>query len=331
MYNAQFSRPPSRMKIDRLELYGFKRLMLNNIKHFTYTPTSPQQLILGTNGSGKSSILSELSPLPAHHSNYSKDGFKKITITHHGREFRLESIFKTGKHSFLIEGEEQNPGGTYQSQQALVFLHFGIDKDIHELLTGEVRLSQLAATERRKWITRISRTDYGYAMGAFKRISSRARDQQGALKHLKTRLGQEIFNLQSMQNDAGLEERAAKLREELNHLMLERIPNLPSLEAQRAKMRELFERIEFAAKEYFANIVYQPRGKQYRSNDDVSFDLQRLDTNIHSSQVMLQRMGDEFSDMQAVVNSVQVDAGEDLDNLPTFDLADAGRIEGTTV
>lgn len=304
------------MKIDRLELYGFKRLMLNNIKHFVYTPSSPQQLILGTNGSGKSSILSELSPLPAHHSNYSKDGFKKITVSHLGRLYQLESIFKTGKHSFAVDGEELNPGGTYQSQLALVLQHFGIDKDIHELLTGEIRLSRMPAGERRKWITRISRADYTYAMNAFKRIAGRARDQQGALKHLKQRLAQEIHNLQAMQNEEGLEERAAKLREELNHLMLERIPNLPSLDAQRAKMRELFESIEALAREYFRNPAYVPRGKQYLSNDDVTFDLQRLDTNIHSSQAMIQRMGNEFADMQSVINSVQMDAGETMENLP---------------
>lgn len=304
------------MKIERLELYGFKRLMLNNIKHFIYTPTSPQQLILGTNGSGKSSILSELSPLPGHHTNYAKDGYKKVTITHQGRTYQLDSNFKINKHSFLVDGEELNSGGTGEAQKALAQQHFGVTKDIHELMTGEVRLSSLSAAERRKWITMISKADYGYAMGTFKRIASRYRDQQGALKHLKTRLTQEIHNLQSMQDVDGLEERASKLREELNHLMLERIPNLPSLDNQRAKIRELYDNIVQRAREYFRQMAYQPAGKRYRSNDDVSFDLQRVETNIHSSQAIVQRMGDEYADMESVVNTVQVDAGESLDNLP---------------
>lgn len=304
------------MKIERLELYGFKRLMLNNIKHFTYTPSAPQQLILGTNGSGKSSILSELSPLPGHHSNYAKDGYKKITISHLGRTYQLDSIMKINKHSFLVDGEELNSGGTGEAQKALAQQHFGVTKDIHELMTGEVRFSGLSAAERRKWITMISRTDYGYAMNAFKRIAGRYRDQQGALKHLRSRLTQEIHNLQSMQEVDGLEERAGKLREELNHLMLERIPNLPSLDRQRNKIQELYDNISQRAREYFRHITYQPAGKRYRSNDDVSFDLQRVDTNIHSSQAIVQRMGDEYADMESVVNTVQVDSGESLDNLP---------------
>lgn len=317
------------MKIERLELYGYKRLLLNNIKHLVYTPTASHQLILGTNGSGKSSVLSELSPLPGHHSNYTKDGYKKITISHLGRLYQLESIFKTNKHSFVVDGEELNPGGTGEAQKTLSHQHFGINKDIHELLTGEVRFTQLAGNDRRKWITMISRSDYGYAMGTFKRFAARYRDQQGALKHLKQRLAQETHNLQNLQGIEGLEERAQMLREELNHLMLERIPNLPSLEAQKAKIRELHERIETQAREYFRSMAYKPRGKGYRSNDDVAFDLQRLDNNIHSTQAIVQRMGNEFSDMQSVVNSVQVEAGESLDNLPELieqQLAEISRL-----
>lgn len=305
------------MKIVRLEVYGFKRMMLNNIKHFVYTPTSTHQLILGTNGSGKSSILSELSPLPGHHSNYTKDGYKKITLLHAGRTYQLDSIFKTNKHSFVIDdGEDLNPGGTASAQLELVMQHFGINKDIHELLTGEVRFTQLGPGDRRKWITMISRTDYAYAMSTFKRIAGRARDQQGALKHLNQRLTQETHNLQALQDIEGLEERSKQLREELNHLMLERIPNLPSLHAQQMRMRELADGLELKAKEYFRNLAYMPRGKRYRSNEDVSFDLQRMDTNLHSAQTLLERMGNEFADMESVINSVQIEAGESLDNLP---------------
>lgn len=305
------------MKIVRLEVYGFKRLMLNNIKHFIYTPTSTHQLILGTNGSGKSSVLSELSPLPGHHSNYTKDGFKKITLEHAGKTYHLESVFKNNKHSFVVdEGEDLNPGGTAAAQAALVMQHFGINKDIHELLTGEVRFTQLGPGDRRKWITMISRTDYGYAMNAFKRIAGRARDQQGALKHLRQRLTQETHNLQALQDVDGLEERANQLRDELNHLMLERVPNLPSLEAQQARMRELAGQLEVQARDYFRSLTYLPTGKSYRSNEDVTFDLQRLDTNLHSTQALIERMGNEFADMESVVNSVQIEAGESLDNLP---------------
>lgn len=304
------------MKIDRFELYGFLRLSLANITHLIITPTSPYQLILGTNGSGKSSVLSELSPIPAHQSNFTKDGFKKITITHLGKTYQLDSIFKNNKHSFQVDGQELNPGGTREVQKALVLQHFNIDEDIHELLIGEVRFTQLTGIERRKWIQMISRTDYSYAMGLFKRFSSRARDQQGTLKHLRSRLLQETSNLAKLQNTEGLEERSLKIREELNHLMLERIPNLPRLETQKARLRELYDDIESLAKEFFRDLAYQPKGKNYRCNDDIVLDIQRIDGNVQSSQMILERMGNEYGDMEAAMNAVKMEAGESFDNLP---------------
>ena len=306
------------MKILKLELYGYARLTTFNIKHFVYTPTAKYQLILGTNGSGKSSILSELSPLPGHHSQYSKDGYKKIDISHAGRDYRLSSIFKTNKHSFVVDGEELNPGGTAEVQKTLAFQHFGITKDIHELMTGEVLLTQLSATERRKWITMISQVDYGFAMGAFKKLASRARDQQGALKDQRLRLTQQTHALQSMQDIDGLEERSLKLREELNHLMLERVPNLPKLDSLKAQLQSLYSGLRQQATDYFKSLVYQPSGKQYRSNDDVLFDLQRLDTNIQAGQSIIQRMGDEYGDMESMVNAVRQASGEQFDDLPTL-------------
>jgi DNA repair exonuclease SbcCD ATPase subunit len=53
------------MKILKLILRGYTRLQLKQITEFVYTPTDSIQIIIGTNGSGKSSILEELSPLPA--------------------------------------------------------------------------------------------------------------------------------------------------------------------------------------------------------------------------------------------------------------------------
>ncbi|QVD49383.1 hypothetical protein LUCX_313 [Xanthomonas phage vB_XciM_LucasX] len=304
------------MRIERLELYGYKRLLLNNIRHFTYTPTQTYQLILGTNGSGKSSLLYELSPLPAAAADYIKDGFKIIHLSHRGQQYVLTSTLKTGKHSFRCNEEEFNPGGTGEVQKMLVQQHFGITRDIHELMTGELRFTQMSPAERRKWITAISKVDYAYAMATFKRIASRTRDQQGALKHVNQRLTQETHNLQALSDLEGLDERAAKLQEELNVLMLERIPNLPSFTNQQQRIHQLCDQIVADSREFFKSLAYLPNGKHYQSNDDVNLDLQRLDSNLNATQTMLDRMGNEYSEMETVVNAVQMDAGEDLDDLP---------------
>lgn len=292
------------MRIDKLELYGYKRLMLKNIVHLEYTPTSPYQLILGTNGSGKSSILAELSPLPGHSSNFSKDGFKKIWITHGGAQYLLTSTMKSGKHSFLFNDEELNPGGTQEVQKTLVQQHFKITKEIHELLTGEIRLTDMSPAERRKWITMISTYDYTYAMSVFKRVAARARDMQGAVKHQKSRLADELQNLQRLESETDLDERAAKLREELNQLMLERVPNLKSYSTYRTQLETALAEIENISKGFHRQLAYVPVGKRYESIEDANMDLANLNGAINGNNLLLQRLSSEYSDLEQVAASL---------------------------
>lgn len=66
------------MKITQLVLSGYKRLLLNNTHYLKLDFESIYQLVLGTNGSGKSSVLYELSPLPAQSSHYVKGGINTL-------------------------------------------------------------------------------------------------------------------------------------------------------------------------------------------------------------------------------------------------------------
>ena len=68
------------MKYTKLILFRCVRLRLKNIEYFEMNPSEPVQLILGTNGSGKSSIMMELSPLPSEASDYRDGGYKEIHI-----------------------------------------------------------------------------------------------------------------------------------------------------------------------------------------------------------------------------------------------------------
>ena len=81
------------MRILSLELCGYRRMRLNQVKRFKITLKEAIQLILGTNGSGKSSLMEELSPLPAISNNYTKDGYKIIELTNNGHQYTLTSKF----------------------------------------------------------------------------------------------------------------------------------------------------------------------------------------------------------------------------------------------
>lgn len=293
------------MRIERLELYGYKRLMLANIQHFTYTPTAPYQLILGTNGSGKSSILMELSPLPAHSSNYTKEGYKDIVLRHRGSEYHLISRFQSGsKHNFIKDGVEMNPGGTSSVQKELVKQEFGITPELHSVLTGDTRFTDMAPDLRRRWVTQLSSCDYSYALSVFHKVKTTARDHQGTLKHLKQRLTQETNSLKALANLDGLEQKAVLLRDELNALLSARTPGLPSYPQVSQRLDAMLDKVDKLSRNTLELIQVQPRGSRYRSVDDVNTDVHRREGEVSTTKTLLDRYTSEYSDLEAILISV---------------------------
>ena len=132
------------MRILYIILHKYLRLSLSDIETFEMDCTNPEQVIIGTNGSGKYSIMQELTPIPAHKRNFSKGGYKTIYIRHNHSLYKLVSDFKAGNnHEFWVANddvdhlaavyENLNPGRTYKVQLSLVEEHFGFTRDIVDL------------------------------------------------------------------------------------------------------------------------------------------------------------------------------------------------------
>lgn len=211
------------MRMLELLMEGSRRLMLANIKRLHYTPTNLYQIILGTNGSGKSSILNDSTPLPADPDDYVKPGQKMTKWEHEGQDYVLTSTFKSSaKHSFLKNGVELNPGGTVSVQKELVWQEFRITEMIHELLSGQVLFTDMSTSDRRKWLTMLSDTDFTYATNMFKKFSSAGRDAQGTFKELSERLVNEQKKLKALGDTNEWAEEAERLQKELELLFLSR-------------------------------------------------------------------------------------------------------------
>lgn len=214
------------MKIISLELHGYKRIKLSGISTFKIRPTQDIQLILGTNGSGKSSILDELTPLPSNPHDYLKEGYSLKTITHNGHIYTLKSSFSPKTfHSFIKDGgDEMNQGGTVTVQKDLVRQEFGITTDIHELLMGRERFTEMSPGYRRQWLTNLSNTNYEYAIEVYSKLKERLRDVSGALKLSSTRLVTETAKLLSDDDQQRLKEDVERTHEYVQHLMEYRKP-----------------------------------------------------------------------------------------------------------
>lgn len=213
------------MRYLSIELVGFRRMALRNIKVFRMTMQEIVQLILGTNGCGKSSLINELTPLPADPTAYHKTGSKTLTLTDKGSTYVLKSWFSHGnKHSFEKDGVELNTGHTQAAQRELVKQTFGITPAVDELIKGIERFHSMPPGKRREWFTKLADVDYDYALRVFKKLQELARDKSGALKEAKRRLVAESAKLISDTEEKKLRAELEVTHRELTYLIEQRAP-----------------------------------------------------------------------------------------------------------
>ncbi len=180
------------MIIKRLTLHNHNNLVLHQQNyHFVLEPTNDIILILGANGSGKSSILRECSPLPGSKQDYGEGGYKEIEIQHKKSTYLLRSDFTDGQHhSFLKDQTELNASHTVSVQKELVKQEFGLTPDIFAMINNEYgsTLTTMSPNERRKWFTLMDKTDYEFILRKYNKAKEQHRDAQGAVKTLTSRL-----------------------------------------------------------------------------------------------------------------------------------------------
>lgn len=259
------------MIIISLTLIGYKRLKLNNIETITINPKEVVQLILGTNGSGKSSLIKELTPLPAELANFSKEGSKSITIIHNGNNYILGSTFTHGaKHTFLKNGEELNDGKTSSVQKELVRQEFGITPAIHELLIGTESFHSMSPSKRREWFTTLSDINYDYALEVYSKLKERSRDTSGALKLAKKRLVIECSKVINSTEENKLIYAVEQAHIELNLLIAQSSPLVKSVQEYKNDQVNNFEELTKLSNKllnmrFIAPYGIHPQQKQIRN------------------------------------------------------------------
>lgn len=214
------------MQITYFKLHKMKSLGLSNVNTFEWSPKQSLLVILGANGSGKSMIMSELTPVPARHNKFFKDGIKEIRVLHNGSEYHLTSVYSggTGKHSFIKDSDvELNPGGTFKIQEELVLEEFGLTREIHDIATGRLKFTDMSTAKRRELLTKMSPVDLSYAFDIYNKVRSEHRSQKGVIDLLTKRLVNENHDIPSDNEISLLRERSKDLSARLTDLFEKRV------------------------------------------------------------------------------------------------------------
>ncbi|HWT40124.1 MAG TPA: hypothetical protein VN081_02530 [Dongiaceae bacterium] len=291
------------MIIDELTLKGYKRFALSGMNGITIRPTKQMQILIGTNGCGKSSFLSELGPLPADPSDFLTGGLKEITIRHNGSVFKLTSSFPTtgAFHLFEMDGVSLNEARGITVQKELVKRYFNLTPEIHDILLGRTLFTNMSPQDRRRHITEMSHNDYSFAMGLYSRFKTIARDKQGAVKELSARITKETNRLHCLGNVDGLEERVALINDELRALLSHRREGIESEPFDPLPlMASLEDDIAFCQ----SQLVYVPEDKRYRCIEDVELDLDIIQREVDRHEEFRLRYQTEHLEVEDALNKM---------------------------
>ena len=166
------------MKITEVKIKDYKRFTVSRIKELIYSPKKKIQVILGTNGSGKSSLLREILPnVEDDKKHYGPQGHKSLKIEHNHSLYHLAYDRQQNRYSFLKDNVELNVTGQKRTQKSLIEQEFKLNKNLYELLLGEKRLTRMSLGERKKWFTEIlTQTDYKEALKIYERTKDRIKE-----------------------------------------------------------------------------------------------------------------------------------------------------------
>lgn len=257
-------------------------------------PTKRIQMVLGTNGSGKSSIVSiGFSPMPADlKADFHPGGGREVHIHDRGRKFKLEERYDQKMYySFIVDGEEKNDGHTITVQLELCKEYFNYTREIHDFITGKTQFTKLNAQQRRDWVARMSESDFSYAFRQFERFRKGYSAASSVVTFLRGRLNEERKRLLEPDDAIEMRARAAILKAEIRSLM-----SIPRSEGGYFSMADLQDEYNalFNSFDVFSRMEY-PRllqgGKTY---DDLV---------------------DDLSERSSALKAVQEERGRNLEDL----------------
>ena len=198
------------MKINYLKLKNFVNIYSGMKKkeiEIDFNKSKNKIVVLvGPNGSGKTSILSELHPF-ANSGNMDVrndvnlimdgcDGYKEIHITNGNDEYIIKHNYlfsgksKSVKSFISKNGTELNANGNVRSFKEMVLEHLGLDQDLLKLMrlgSNVTSLVNMKSTSRKSFATKLF-SDIDVYGGFYKKVAEEYRNIRSMMKNLSGKI-----------------------------------------------------------------------------------------------------------------------------------------------
>ncbi len=297
------------------ESYKCRRFGVKGAEKITIRPSKKTQMVLGTNGSGKSSLLKFImTVIPPDKKHFHTGGHKIVKVLHNGSKYRLETVYEKGspKHSFRQNGEELNAGGTGVVMDELIRQHFGMTRVINDVLNGTTKFTEMPTLDRREWITRLSATDFNYVLDLYNRIRKAARDQDAIMRNSRSRLAEERPKLLAPDQEEALHMRAAALHEELNMLMEDKSSMTWSQQETAEKLQQEHNELERRIGVFLRTaVIKKVPGYSIRNLQDLYDHAAKVREQLSHQDSVMSVLGEQLHDVEAKVHQIRSISGMD--------------------
>ncbi|AEH03613.1 SbcC protein [Pseudomonas phage PhiPA3] len=257
--------------------------------------------MIGSNGSGKSSIMDELSPLPAKKDEFEKGGEKEVHCYHRDHFYVVHSVYGhgTGRHSFKRDSVELNPGGTFKVQEELCMQEFGLNVERHRIMTGRIKFTNLPVSKRREYLTEMSVVNLDFAFDTFKMVSTEQRNQKGVIDTITRRLVAENHDIPSDTEMSLMRDNVAAMTKRLNRLFQEKQSNAPKAQFfSTDAIEQEREAIITKAKQLLRSYMYIPSSVKCHGRDGAIAQLNSVKQEHSAITAVINRLAEELEKLR---------------------------------
>lgn len=239
------------MFYERIVIAGCTRFSVSGRYYIEVKPSAKVQMILGTNGSGKSSFAQlGFSPLPINHKWMKPDGYFIKEGTYKGDRYYLEGRYGS-KVTFTFKKNDEVllDNGSITPYLDLVRIHLDYTRWLHDLLLGKIKFTDLGPVQRQDFLSKISNSDFTQV---FKLLTS-YKKLHGHYLSVGTFLQGRINEESSRLLDEEELKQHQKLKEQLQ-AEIEEVQAIPSLDIRNVDLQASYTQLQdIINKQLYAN------------------------------------------------------------------------------
>jgi hypothetical protein len=298
------------MFVEKLELYKYELTSLNETDHIVYEPKVSMNLLLGKNGSGKSSFMRCLIPTAMPKKFFKKGGYYYLKVSFKGHTYELKSDFrgKTAHHSLIVDDDKElNDGGTLRVQESLIETIFGLTPDIVDILLGNLTLTQMPPSKRREVFMKLSNANLEYVLSIYKRVKTKLAETKTLITHLKGKIAKDVDKLSVDVDRDGLQKKVDTLQLEISNLLRDvtDVPNPVVVDDIDYRLSELGDQF----KTIMSINLDQPKGYYFSSEEQIPEQLNKLTYEIENANKEKEKVKDEHKRVMDIVSSSNRNSG----------------------